>query len=152
MRKSYAKEAHVKDDVKALLDKWGWFWWMVPANGYGRAGISDFHALKDGVFMAIETKFGSNKPTAPQIGFLNSIRQETGFAFVVSDRNITWLAAFLESFALSTDAQRRGEKVADEHGARMLDAIAELSNKLLDTAGPEPSVIEATQGPASATN
>lgn len=126
-------EADVKKRVKAALDTHGWFWWMPPANGFGKAGISDFNALKHGTFLAIETKFGSNKPTAMQIGFLNSVRQEQGFAFVVSDRNIDWFEAFLESFDLSVEATSKNEQVAPEHGARMLNAIAELTNKFLDT-------------------
>jgi hypothetical protein len=129
----YRTEKDVKKQVKVLLEKYGWFWWMIPANGYGKSGTSDFHAIKKGTFIALETKFGSNKPTALQVGFLNSIRAEDGFALVVSDRNIDWLDAFLESFDIAVAAQSRSEEVPAEHGARMLNALAELSNKLLDT-------------------
>lgn len=142
MRKTYTKEAHVKDDVKAILDKHGWFWFMPPSNAYGKSGISDFIALRNEVFMAIETKFGTNKPTAMQVGFLNSVRAESGFAFVVSDRNIAWFVAFMESFDISVQCAAQREKVPEEHGSRMMNAIYELSNKLLDTVAPEPSVIE----------
>ena len=146
MRKTYSKEAHVKDDVKKILDAHGWFWWMPPSNGYGKSGISDFHAFRNGIFMVVETKFGSNKPTPQQIGFLNSIRQEGGdgggFAFVVSDRTLPHFAAFMESFDVSIQCAAKREKIPDEHGARMLDAIHELSNKLLDTAGPPASAVE----------
>lgn len=126
-------EKDVKKKVKALLDRHEWFWCMPPANAYGKSGISDFLVWRRGAFMAIETKFGSNKPTAPQVGFLNSIRAEDGFAFVVSDRNIDWFQAFLESFDIAVVAQSKKEDVPAEHGARMVNAIAELSNKLLDT-------------------
>lgn len=143
MRKTHTKEAHVKDDVKALLDKFEWFWFMPPANAYGKSGISDFIALKRGVFMAIETKFGSKKPTPQQIGFLNSVRAADGFAFVVNEKTLFWLAAFLEDFEASSTAAIKGEKVTEEQGSRMLNAIYELSNKLLDTAPPAGSVIEA---------
>lgn len=143
MRKTYTKEAHVKDDVKALLDKYDWFWFMPPANAYGKAGISDIIALKRGSFLAVEAKLGSNKPTAMQIGFLNSVRAADGLAFVVNEKNLDWFEAFLESFDLATTAQIKGGKVPHEHGARMVNAIAELSNKLLDTPAAGPSVIEA---------
>lgn len=126
-------EKDVKKKVKAVFDKHDWFWWMVPANGYGKSGISDFHAIRKGVFMVVETKFGSNKPTPLQIGFCNSIRMEDGFGFVVSDRNIDWFEAFMESFDVAAVAQSKGEKVPAEHGARMINAINELANKLLDT-------------------
>lgn len=125
-------ERDVKRAVKALLDKYDWFWFMPPANGYGSSGISDFIAVWSGTFMAIETKFGSNKPTPLQIGFLNSIRAADGFAFVVNDKNIEWFEAFLDSFALATQNQRKSLEVPAEHGARMLNAIKELSNNFLD--------------------
>lgn len=140
-------EKDVKRGIKALLEKFDWFYFMPPANAYGKTGISDIIALKTGTFMAIEAKFGSNKPTAMQIGFLNSVRACDGFGFVVNDRNIAWLEAFLESFELSTTAAIKGEKVADEHGSRMMNAIYELSNKLLDVAGPPASAIGVPEAP-----
>ena len=132
MRKTHSKEAHVKDDVKALLNKHDWFWIMPPANGFGSSGVSDFLAFRKGAYMAIETKFGSNKPTALQIGFLNSIRAEDGFAFVVNEKNLEWFAAFLESFDVSVECASNKMDVPPDHGARMLNALAELSNKYLD--------------------
>lgn len=135
MRKTHTNESHVKQDVKELLDASQWFWFMPPANGFGAAGISDFIAVKRGTFMAIETKFGSNKPTAMQVGFLNSIRAADGFAFVVNEKNLEWLAAFLESFDISVECAAKKMDVPPEHGARMLNALAELSNKLLDVSG-----------------
>lgn len=142
MRKTYSKEAHVKDDVKALLDKHGWFWFMPPANAYGKSGIADIIALKRGTFLAVETKFGSNKPTAQQVGFLNSVRACDGFAFVVNEKVLAWLDAFLESFDIAAEARMKRQEVPPEHGARMLNALAELSNKLLDTAGPPSTAVE----------
>ena len=120
---------------------------LIP--GFGKNGVSDDNALKAGVFMAIEAKFGSNKPTPLRIGYLNSIRAEGDFAFVVSDRNIHWFEAFLESFDLSTAAAIKAEKVPDEHGITMLNAIHELSNKLLDTAGPHATVLAVPEAPSA---
>lgn len=120
-------ERDVKARVKQLLDKHQYFWWCPPANGYGKGGISDFHAIKRGVFLAIETKFGANKPTALQVGFLDSIRQESGFAFVVSDRNTHWLEVWLQAFDNAADAVGRHAAVTDQDGADMLDAIAALT-------------------------
>lgn len=133
-------EKDVKHKIRAILDKFGWFWWMPPANGFGKSGISDFNALKRGTFIAIEAKFGSNKPTAMQIGYLNSVRAESSFAFVVNDKNIDWLEAFLESFESATEAQMKREMPTHEDGARMINAIAELSNKYLDTTSDTASV------------
>jgi hypothetical protein len=119
-------EGDVKKAVKKILDKHGWYWWMPPANGFGRAGIADINAVHAGVFMAIETKFGSNKPTPMQVGFLASIRAEGGFAFVVNEKRVDTLAKFLDAFARSIDAGVKGGKVADEDGALMLDCIREM--------------------------
>lgn len=129
---TYRVESDVKKQVKKILDARGWFWWMPPANGYGVGGIADFNAVKNGTFLAIETKFGSNKPTALQIGFLNSIRAADGLAMVVNDKNIDWLDHFLESFEIASQATSNRQPVPEEHGARMLNAIAQLSNKYLD--------------------
>ena len=120
-------EKDVKTRVKKLLDKHGYFWWMPPANGYGKAGISDFHALKAGVFLAIETKFGSNKPTILQVGFLNSIRQEQGFAFAVNEKTIEWFAKWLQAFDNAAEAVGSHKAVESQDGADMLDAIAALT-------------------------
>ena len=78
-------ESAVKREVRKLLVNYGWFVWMPPANGYGKAGISDFHALKDGKFLAIETKYGSNTPTALQSKFLADIELAGGWAIVVNE-------------------------------------------------------------------
>lgn len=121
-------EKDVKKAVKKLLDQYDWFWFMPPANAYGKAGISDFIAIGQGVFLAIETKFGSNKPTAMQVGFLNSIRAEKGFAFVVNDKNIAWLEAWLASFKRGAEAISNKNMPTDEDGAMMINAIRELTD------------------------
>lgn len=151
MRKTHTKEAHVKDDVKAILNKYDWFWFMPPANAYGKTGISDFIAVKRGTFLALETKFGTNKPTPMQVGFLNSVRAQDGFALVVTDRNLEVFEAFLESFDVAATATSQGMQVPPDHGARMLNALLELSNKLLDTPGEERSVIANPETPAGVT-
>lgn len=120
-------EKDVKKKVKAILDKHGYFWWSPPANAYGKAGISDIHAIKVGVFLAIETKFGGNKATALQVGFLNSIRAEDGYGFVVDEKNVEFLDQFLESFAIAAEAQGNRQPIPEEHGSRMLNCIYMLT-------------------------
>jgi len=124
-------ESDVKKKVKALLNKHEWFWWMPPANGFGKAGTSDFHALRAGVFLAVETKFGSNKPTALQRAFLQSIKSEKALAFVVDDGNIEHFAAWLDAFDRATNAIGNGEKVAPEDGSIMMNAIAAMTEKMI---------------------
>jgi hypothetical protein len=124
--KTYTTEADVKATVKKLLNQHHWFWWMPPANGFGRAGIADFNALRGGVFLSIETKFGSNKPTAMQIGFLESIASEHGMAFVVNEKNLDALTVWLERFDQAVKAQAEGRDVEPSDGAAMVDAMAAM--------------------------
>lgn len=126
-------EKDVKKAVKKLLDKHDWFWWCPPANGYGTTGVADFNALKNGVFLAIETKFGKNKPTLRQKGYAESIWSQKGIAFCVSEANIEWLEAWLKCFDNATAAvqssgmhQRPEEAVDQTDGATMLNAVQEL--------------------------
>lgn len=119
----YTSEKDVKVQIKKLLGKHGWFFWMPPANGYGKSGIADILAIKDGVFVAIEAKYGKNKPSPMQSAFLTSIKAESGFGFVVNDANIEWLDTWLSAFARAQMAIASGEKIADGDGPLMLDAI-----------------------------
>lgn len=116
-------EGGVKKATKKILDKHKWFWWMPPANGFGVSGISDFNAVKDGVFMAIETKFGPNKPTAMQGAFLRSINSEECFGFVVNEDTLEWLDVFLTEFERAKVDASEKRQMANESGASMIDAI-----------------------------
>lgn len=89
-------EACVKREVKKLLTAAGWFWWMPPANGYGKAGIADFNALKQGDFLAIETKYGDNKPTPAQLRYLQQVWAHGGVGFVVDESRLGPLSWWLE--------------------------------------------------------
>ncbi len=120
---TYTNEADVKKQVKKLLDKHKWFWWMPPANGFGRTGISDFNALRGGVFLAVETKFGKNKPTPMQVGFIDSVKSEDGIAFVVNEDTIEHFAAWLVAFDKAIQAQSDQREVDPLDGAEMIDAM-----------------------------
>ena len=129
-------EKGVKSKIKQLLDHYGYFHWMPGANGYGTQGVSDHLAIKDGVFLAIEAKFGSNKPKPTQKAFAAQIIANDGFAFCVTEKNIDHLAWWLESFAIAQEASRQAlnekrdpdQAVPPEHGARMLNAISVLTD------------------------
>lgn len=136
-------EKGVKAKVKQLLNHHGWFHWMPGANGYGTTGVSDHLAIKDGVFLAVECKFGYNKPKPLQKAFAAQIMANDGFAFCVNERNIDHLAYWLESFALSQDLVRQAmaegrspdDAVPAEHGARMLNAISALTDLFAEKEG-----------------
>ena len=129
-------EKGVKTLIKRLLDYHGWFHWMPGANGYGAQGVSDHLSIKDGVFLVIEAKFGTNKPSVMQKAFAAHIIANNGFAFCVNEHNIDHLAMWLESFAISNEATRRAlvdgrdpeAAVPQEHGARMLNALSALTD------------------------
>jgi hypothetical protein len=123
---TYTNEGDVKKQIKKLLNQHGWFWWMPPANGFGRTGIADFNALRGGVFLAIEAKFGTNKPTVMQVGFLESVTSESGMAFVVNEKNLDALAVWLERFDQAVKAQSEGRDVEQSDGAAMVDAMAAM--------------------------
>lgn len=126
-KRTYKLEADVKAEVKKLLKKHNWFWWMPPMNGYGKSGVADFNALRAGVFLAVETKFGGNRPTPLQKAYLQSITAEGGFGFVVSDANIEWFKGWLEKFDVATAAVEKGETPSPDDGAYMLNAIAAMT-------------------------
>lgn len=121
-------EKGVKQRIKQLLDAYGWFHWMPAANGYGQQGVSDHAAIKDGVFLVIEAKFGYNKPKPLQKSFAAQITVNSGMAFCVNEKNIDHLAYWLDSFDVAVAAQSRGEEVPTEHGSRMLNAISALTD------------------------
>lgn len=124
-------EKGVKTLIKRLLDFHGWFHWMPAANGFGAQGISDHLAIKSGVFLVVEAKFGTNKPKPLQKGFGLQIIANDAYAFCVNEKNIDHLAMWLESFEASIQFVKNGgdpENIPQEHGARMLNAIAVLTD------------------------
>jgi len=79
-------EKGVKRLVRRALDKGGIFNFMPPSNAFGKSGISDILAVHNGRFVAIETKYGSNKPTEMQLQFgQNVVSAGAGF-FVISEK------------------------------------------------------------------
>ena len=124
-------EKGVKELIKRLLNYHGYFTWMPGANGYGAQGISDHLAIKNGVFLAIEAKFGLNRPKPLQRSFAAQIIANDAYAFCVNERNIDHLAMWLESFEHSTLFVMQGgdpEQIDPAHGARMLNAVSALTD------------------------
>jgi hypothetical protein len=80
-------EKKVKDKVKALLASEGVYFFMPATHGFGRSGVPDIVACVNGLFLAIETKAGGNKPTALQIREIETIRRNNGVAVVVDETN-----------------------------------------------------------------
>lgn len=82
-------EGDVKKVIKQLLNSLdNCYWFMPPANGFGRSGIPDFVGHVNGKFFAIETKFGGNKPTPNQEREIAKINESGAVAHVVSEKNL----------------------------------------------------------------
>ena len=131
--KIYKSEKDVKAQIKKLLIDRNWFIWMPPANGFGKVGISDVHALCNGVFMAVEAKFGGNKPSPHQKAFLESVIACTAFGVVVDETTIGVFETFLDVLdkshanVLASLNAGESEKTTDVDGAALLDAIRILT-------------------------
>ena len=92
-------EAKVKKKIKLILDSVpGCYFFMPPANGYGRAGIPDFVGCLNSRFFAIEAKAGKGKTTALQDREIEQIKSCGGFAIVVNEANVDELKTYLEQW------------------------------------------------------
>ena len=81
-------EAKVKKRVVNVLKENGAYYFFPATGGYGRSGVPDIVACYRGVFIGIECKAGSNKPTALQEAEMRKIREANGFTLVVNEENI----------------------------------------------------------------
>lgn len=89
-------ESDVKKLVKATLKSEPRCWWFMPsANGFGRAGVPDFVGCVEGMFFAVETKFGKGTTTAHQNNEIAAITQAGGQVWIVRETNIDqWILEF----------------------------------------------------------
>ena len=126
----YKSEADVKKYVKKVLDQYRWRWWMPPMNGFGQTGVSDFNALRAGVFLAVETKFGDNELTTNQEKFLNDVLSEGGFGFVVYETTVETFEKWNELFDVATLHTSKGSAIPNEVGAGLLECARILTEPL----------------------
>ena len=85
------KEEDVKKVVKAVLkDTPNCWWFMPPANGFGRSGIPDFVGHVNGHFFAVETKFGKGTTTANQEREIAAITQTNGQVWIVRETSVDY--------------------------------------------------------------
>lgn len=92
-------EAKVKKKVVDVLKKNGAYYFFPATGGYGRSGVPDIVVCYRGVFVAIECKAGSNKPTALQEAEMRKIREANGFTLVVNEDNINDVAILLKDIS-----------------------------------------------------
>jgi len=89
-------EVKVKARVRAILDALGIYYFMPPANGYGRQGIPDIIGCMDGRFIAIECKAGKGQLTELQKRELEKIMHADGLTFVAREDNLEEIKAKLQ--------------------------------------------------------
>jgi hypothetical protein len=96
-------EGDVKKIVKQVLnDQPNCWWFMPPANGYGRSGIPDFVGCVDGNAFAVETKFGRGTTTAHQNKEIAAATQAGAQVWIVRETNVdTWALEFKAWVALN---------------------------------------------------
>jgi len=84
-----SKESDVKQIVKAVLKSTPDCWWfMPPANGFGRSGIPDFVGCVNGYMFAVETKFGKGTTTANQDREIQTLIQSGARVWIVRETNV----------------------------------------------------------------
>jgi Archaeal holliday junction resolvase (hjc) len=88
-------EAKVKKKVVDVLKKNNAYYFFPATGGYGRSGVPDIVCCYRGIFVAIECKAGSNKPTPLQEAEMQKIREAQGFVLVVNETNIEDVAILL---------------------------------------------------------
>jgi hypothetical protein len=83
-------EKAVKAQVKRILQNHaGVTWWfMPPANGYGRSGVPDFVGCVQGQMFAVETKSGAGTLTANQMREIDAIMRAGARVWIVREVNL----------------------------------------------------------------
>lgn len=84
-----SNEGDVKKIVKAVLKDTPKCWWfMPPANGFGRSGVPDFVGHVNGNFFAVETKFGKGTTTANQDREIEAIDKAGAKVWIVRETSL----------------------------------------------------------------
>lgn len=81
-------EAKVKKKVVDVIKKNSAYYFFPATGGFGRSGVPDIVCCYRAVFIGIECKAGSNKPTPLQEAEMAKIRKAQGFTLVVNEDNI----------------------------------------------------------------
>lgn len=109
MSRSIKNESDVKREVAKSLKEYRGVWVFMPVPcGYGRSGIPDFIGCFQNRFFAVETKFGSNKPTPAQKMELKKIHESMGIAMIINETNLDILEEVLEDLSLGLYTHARG--------------------------------------------
>ena len=80
-------EGKVKAKVVDILKSEGVYYFFPATHGYGRSGVPDIVCCVNGLFLAMECKAGTIKPTALQVRELETFRRNGGYAVVANEEN-----------------------------------------------------------------
>ena len=101
-----SNERDVKNLLKRVLNHFDIFYFMPAANGFGRAGVSDFILVNNGCCVAIETKFGRNTPTAQQLKFGQDMLVHGAPYAVVRESNFVSVMTIVISYLLGVISRK----------------------------------------------
>ncbi len=90
------KEEWVKERVKDILKFYKVYYFMPRAGNFGSSGVPDFVVCIAGMFLAIETKAGNNKPTDLQLSQIDKIRESRGTAVIINETNLHKLLQLIQ--------------------------------------------------------
>ena len=101
-----SNERDVKNLLKRVLNHFDIFYFMPAANGFGRAGVSDFILVNNGCCVAVETKFGRNTPTAQQLKFGQDMLVHGAPYAVVRESNFVSVMTIVISYLLGVISRK----------------------------------------------
>lgn len=99
-------EAKVKKKVVDVIKKHKAYYFYPVTGGFGRSGIPDIIVCHYGVFLGIECKAGSNKPTPLQLAEMEKIINAGGYAFTVNENSIDIVEEMLTFIGENRGQQR----------------------------------------------
>lgn len=96
MKENLKNESDVKTVVKDVLKKTEkCYWFMPPANGFGRAGIPDFVGWVNGQAFAVETKYGRGECTPNQLREIQAATHAGAQVWIVRETSLeAWCSEF----------------------------------------------------------
>lgn len=100
-------EGKVKEKVKKILKERGIYYFMPRGTTFGRSGIPDVIACVAGCFVGVETKAGSNKPSALQDLEMLNIRRSGGYTLVINEKNIEDLEHLIDGILAANFVRRK---------------------------------------------
>lgn len=108
-----------KREIKKTFNRLGWFWYSPNAGQYGKSGIADILSIHNSVSIAVEAKYGNNKPTGHQVAFLKRFDAEGGIAFCINEKMTDMFNQFMDDFEYAARAAGRQEPIDKGVAERM---------------------------------